>query len=263
MTVRARPSVRLPSIALPPPDLLSTGAGLLIAAVLLLLPAIAGEPLFPPDLEVGGVPLRLALVAGAVLIAIAGVADLVGRTELRQGVAILGFGGLAIGVLLLLTAVGDALAEPPVEGALDVAPFALVLIWASALAVGTITFGPTRAAVLIGLATMAIALLLPAPPDGKPYLETYLTGGPSSLLLVGGILGAAIWRLLDLPFVGGILLGGGLFIATLYLGWPSMAAAEGATAPAGMFTTESLDWLIGAAAAWVGLGAMFGRPAPG
>jgi hypothetical protein len=258
MTARSVPTVRLPPI-----DLLSTGAGLLVAAAILVLPSIIGAPMFPAeDTAVAGIGYSTILLVVAALVAIAGIADLLGRTELRQGIAVVGLAGLLVGAVILVPAIQDALSEVPGEDPLGPVPYGVVIVWASAMVVGTIGFGPTRTAVLIGLATLAIALLLPAPPDGDPFASQFLAGGPQPLVLLGLVLAAAIWRLLDLPFLGGIVLGGAAFVYTLYLGWPTTHEPAGAVPP-GTFSVESLTWLVQSAGVWVGLGALFGRPTEG
>jgi hypothetical protein len=110
--------------------------------------------------------------------------------------------------------------------------------------------------------TLAIALLLPIEPDGEPFLETVLSSGPIYPAIIVGLLMAAVWRLLDLPFVGGIVLGLLLLVAALYQGAVVGVSETAGTTPVGMFPEAVPVILLYGAAIWVALGAMFGRPEP-
>jgi len=260
-----RPRLR---VRLPPPDVLSTGAGVLLGAVLVAAPALAGlAGLDVPwsvsaDDEINGIPIWPVLLVVGALLALVAIIDLAGRTELRQGAAIVGLGGAALAGLLVGITLRDGLqaSVDDRDAALALLPVYLLALWGSALVVGTLTFGPTRTAVLIGLVTLALALLLPSAPDGRPFVTWYATAGPAGPILIAGMLIVGVWRLMDLPFVGGILLGGALLVYALSL-------AAGTTPPdepagQGMLGLDGLVTLVQASAIWVALGAIFGRPAP-
>jgi hypothetical protein len=270
MATSTRPTVRLPSLSLPPLDALSTGAGVIVGAVLVVAPAVAAlldlAPwlAIPDSAEIAGIPaVPIVMIIGG-LIALVGLEDLAGRSELRQGGAILALGAGALAGLALALTVRDVLGQDREarDLALALAPALVSIVWGCALAVGTIGFGPTRTAVLIGLVTLAIALLLPTAPDGEPFLDTVISSGPVYPALIVGMLMAAIWRLLDLPFVGGIVLGVLLFVAALYQGAVVGVSETTGSLPAGMFPEAVPVILLEAAAIWIALGAMFGRPAP-
>jgi hypothetical protein len=248
---------------LPDPDRLSTGAGLLAAAALLAAPIVVGAPVFARDVEVVGIPLAAVLALGGLLVAVAGGADLLGRTELRQGVAVLGLAGLLGAGTLLVVALGEVL-DPSGSSDLDWAvPYAVVAVWASALVVGTVAWGPTRSAVLIGLVTIAVALLIPVGPDSEPFLAVALDSIWSYVLVpAGAAVLVGIWRLLDLPQVGGVLLGGGLVIfATV---WLQGAPAVAELCPAGVSTClqpGDIQRVIWVGCLFVAFGSLFGVPA--
>lgn len=270
MATSTRPSVRLPSLRLPPLDAVSTGAGVIVGAVIVAAPAIAAvlglAPwlAIPDTAEVFGIPAAPIVVIISGLLALVGLEDLAGRRELRQGGAILAFGAGALAGLTLALTVRDILGTDLAarDAALALAPALVAIVWGCALTVGTIGFGPTRTATLIGLVTLAVGLLLPTAPDGKPFLDTVLTSGPIYPSIIIGTLIAAVWRLLDLPFLGGIVLGIVLFVAVLYQGAVVGLDESGSTVPVGMVAESTPVLLLYAAAVWVSLGAMFGRPAP-
>jgi hypothetical protein len=270
MATSTRPTFRLPSLSLPPLDALTIGAGVVLGAVLVVAPAaaavldVAPWIAIPDSAEIAGIPAAPIVVIIGGLLALVGLEDLAGRSELRQGGAILALGAGALAGLALALTVRDMLGSDLVvrEEALALAPALVSIVWGCALAVGTIGFGPTRTAVLIGLVTLAIALLLPTAPDGKPFLDTVLTGGPMYLAIIAGMLLAAVWRLLDLPFVGGIILGIGLFVVVLYQGAVVGIDESSTTIPLGMLAETIPILLLYAAAIWIALGATFGRPTP-
>jgi hypothetical protein len=257
MTSRLSARVRLPDA-----EAFSVGFGLLAAAGLLVAPLVVGPPTFADDVRVFDVPPGAWLAAAALIVAIAGIADLLGRTELRQGIGVLGAAGLfAAGALLffsiraVLGADGPAELEPLV-------PYAVLAVWASALVVGTVAWGPTRTAVLIGLVTIALALLLPIGPESQPFLGYALDSGSSYVLVpAGAAVLVAAWRLLDLPRIGGIVLGGGLAVFTQV--WLQGAPPAGIPCP-GVATTclqpTDVQSVIWAACLFVAFGALFGLP---
>ena len=269
MATSTRPTVRIPSLRLPPLDAVATGAGVVLGAILVAAPAVAAvldlAPwlAIPDTAEIVGIPAAPIVVIIGGMLALVGLEDLAGRSELRQGGAILALGaGALAGLALVLTVqviLGADLAAR--DDALALAPALVSIIWGCALAVGTIGFGPSRTAVLIGLVTLAIALLLPVAPEGKPFLDTVIASGPVYPAIIIGMLMAAVWRLLDLPFVGGIVLGVVLFTAALYQGAVVGLSETSTPLATGMFPEAVPVILLYAAAIWIALGAMFGRPA--
>lgn len=257
MTARWRARFRPPEL-----ERLSTGLGLLAAGALLVVPLIAEEPSFASGVAVAGVPIAVVFVVGAAILAVAGVADLLGRTELRQGVGVLGLAGLlAAGALLFFSI--RAVLEPGGSTELRaLVPYAVLAVWASALVVGTVAWGPTQTAVIIGFATIATALLLPIGADGEPFLGYALDSSSSYVLVPAGaavLVGA--WRLLDLPRIGGIVLGGGLAVFTQ--AWLRGAPATAVPCGAGMadcLQPGDVGVLVWAGCLFVAFGALLGLP---
>ncbi len=256
---------------LPAIDQLGTGVGMLLAAVLVALPAIVGpaSALSIDQVTIAGVELRWGLLALAAAFAILGVIDLAGRTELRQGATLLAFGAaIAIGLLLVIT-VRDALAATGEGVASTQATGLTVALWGAALATGSLIMGPTRTAVLIGMATIALALLLPVTVPGKPDPSPALgllgqgdglfVAGLIAIVLVGGVA-----RLLDLPRPMLIVLGLVGLAATVGFPYvvPSDAPLGTATATAGAVAVADVAALVFAGCGWVSLGTLFGRPTP-
>src|SRR5262245_48040264 len=88
------PAIKAPALPLPAIDELSTGAGLLLGALLVALPGIVGpESAYSVDgVMLGGFELTWGLFALGGIFAILGILDLAGRRELRSGATILAFG---------------------------------------------------------------------------------------------------------------------------------------------------------------------------
>lgn len=240
-------------------DSWSTGFGLLAAALLLVAPLVVDGAVFDADVRTAGISLGILFAIAAAIIGFGGLIDLLGRTALRQGLAVLGAAGLVVAAALVVTASPTETGAGGVDGIL---PYAIVLAWASGLVVGTVAFGPTRTAALVGLATIAVALLIPIGVEPKPFLGvaidsewSYVLVPPAAAALVG------LYRLLDLPWIGGVVLGGGLAVLTqLWL----QAAPTGVLACPPDITAcaqpADLVSLIHAGCLLVAAGAFFGRP---
>lgn len=249
----------------------SVGLGLLAGAVLVAAPAIAALVGTDPLLglrssdDVAGLPAWIPLLVGAAILLILAVLDLADRRELRQGGAALAFGGLLVLGLVLALLVRDALqgAVSERDRLLLQVPALLLPIWGCALALGSVGFGPTRSAVVIGLVTLAIALLLPSAPNGKPFIAWLFTNGPIGPAWVLAMFLIGAWRLLDLPWLGGLLIGAALLVATIVL-WSGGAIAIPTEAVAkGMLPIADLLALLDAAAVSIAVGALLGRPPTG
>jgi hypothetical protein len=241
-------------------DAWSTGLGLLAAALLLVVPLAVDGELFAADVSIAGVRLAILFAIGAAVVAFGGLVDLVGRSELRQGYAVLGAAGLVVAAALMVTA---SPGEAVDGGSVEVVPYGVMLAWASALVVGTVAFGPTRTAVLVGLATIAVALLIPVGADARPFLALAIESEWSYVLVppVAAAL-AGIWRLLDLPWIGGVVLGGGLAVLTQL--WLPGAPTTALPCPPDVATCvqpTDLVVLLHAGCLFVAAGAFFGRPA--
>lgn len=252
----------LARVRLPDAEALAVGLGLLAAAGLLVAPLVIGPPTFAGDTRILGVPPGTWLAAGAGIVAIAGVADLLGRTELRQGVAVLGAAGLFAAGALLFFSVRAVLGAGDPEGVEALVPYAVHAVWACALVVGTVAWGPTRTAVLIGLVTIAISLLLPIGPDGEPFLG-YALDSLSSYILIpaGAAVLVGVWRLLDLPRIGGIVLGGALAVFTQV--WLQGAPAAGVPCPGAStacLQPTDIQGVVWAGCLFVAFGTLFGMP---
>lgn len=252
----------LPDIRLPDSSAYSTGLGLAAAALLLVVPLIVGPPAFDEEARIAGIAPALLLAAAAAIVALAAIADLLGRTELRQGIAVLGVAGLFASAALLYFAASAGLDADAADDLRLLVPYAVLAVWASALVVGATAFGPTRTMALIGLATLAVAMLLPIGPDGQPFLAYALDSVWSYVLVPAGAAAlVAIWRLLDLPRIGGILLGGGLAIFTQV--WLQGAPSAGVPCPAGAsdcLQPTDVQVLIWAGCLFVAFGALLGQP---
>jgi hypothetical protein len=261
MTALAHRVQRLP---LPSIDQVEAGVGTLAGAALVALPAVAGPMRLPEDASLSGVPLETILLVGGALLALVGIADLLGRSELRQGGSVLAFAITALAIAGLAVSLRDGLADggATLASAVPMAAASTVVAWGGALAFGSLSFGPTRPAVLIGLSTIAVVLLLPIGPDGKPFLATAIDSIWSYQLvpLVAAAL-AALWRLLDLPRIGSILLGGGVIaLATVWYGSGPAAAVPCPAAAVDCLQPLGLQVLLWAGCMWIGLGALLGRP---
>jgi hypothetical protein len=255
---------RVRGVPLPSVDQIDVGLGTLVGAALVALPALAGPVRLPEDATLAGVPLGPVVIAGGALLAVVGIADLLGRSELRQGGSILAFAIMVLGIAGVAVSLRDGLdgGGADLPESLPMAAASMVVAWGAGLAFGSLSFGPTRAAVLVGVSTIAVVLLLPVGPKGQPFLAVALDSAWSyDLVPLAAAALAALWRLLDLPRIGSIVLGGGLLVLATawFAGAPNDAVA---------CSPEAIDCLqpatfqivLWAGCVWIGLGALLGRP---
>lgn len=254
------------AISLPRPrvDQVEVGLGVLVGAILVAAPALAGPIRLPASAQFLAIPLEPLVLLGAALLALVGSAELLGRSELRQGGTILAFALAAVAIALLAVSLRDGLANGGAELAttLPLAAAGAIVAWGAGLAFGSMSFGPTRAAVLVGISTVAVVLLLPVGPKPEPFLAFALDSGWSySLVPLLAATLAALWRLLDLPRLGGIALGGGLLVFAAF--WYATVPEAPAPCPAGAsdcLHPEGVQLALWAGCTWIGLGALLGRP---
>ncbi len=265
------PAIKAPALPLPAIEELSTGAGLLVGAVIVALPGLVGpDSAYSVDqVTIGGFELKWSLFALGAIFAILGILDLAGRRELRSGGTILAFGAaVALGFLLLMT-LRDALAPEGDGVATSQATGIVIALWGSALAAGSLLMGPTRMAVLIGMGTIGAALLLPVVQPGKPDPSPALgLLGKGDGLFVAGLLAivlvAGVARLLDLPRPILIVLGVVGLVATV--AFPSIVTSDAplgtAAAMTGAVAAADVLTAVLAGCAWISLGTLFGKPGP-